>query len=502
MARKGFTRSFKPLEIVTEQGLEALHRGTLEVLWKVGVRIEHEGALKILEKNGCKVDRGSNRVHFPPGLVEESLRKCPSTFPLKARDPKDDLMVGGNTTYFAPFPGGKTVDLDTWEPRVPTRKENYDGVRILDALSTVDWLLSYTPYFGFEGVPPAMVMLESFAGKVRNSTRFQREGFFNDSEIFTTQMAQAVGTETYQSIVPAPPLTYYRDAIEAALRNAEAGFPTKVGDGGIYGGTTPATIAGAQITNNAEIIAPIVLLQIVKPGMRIIASNFNFPQNMRTGSPAFGDIAVSLHTVIFNQIWRRYGLPTATLATISSSKEPDFQCGYEKAISALVFAISGGNKVALHGCINGELTFHPVQAILDDDVAGMIGRFLEGVEVNDETLAIDLIEEVGPIPGYFLNKEHTRKWWKLEQFVPKAADRLTYPEWTKVGRKNCLDYAKERVEEILATHKPTPLTSSQEEAIERILEDARKYYKDRGLISEEEMAAYRKSMASPNYPYE
>jgi len=117
-------------------------------------------------------------------------------------------------------------------------------------------------------------------------------------------------------------------------------------------------------------------------------------------------------------------------------------------------------------------------------------------------MAVDLIEKVGPIPGHFLSEEHTRKWWKLEQFIPKAADRLTYPEWMETGKKGCLDYARQRMEEILATHKAPPLTPKQEADIEGILEEARKYYKGRGLISEEEMATYRKSMKSPNYPYE
>jgi len=138
---------------------------------------------------------------------------------------------------------------------------------------------------------------------------------------------------------------------------------------------------------------------------------------------------------------------------------------------------------------------------LDDDLAGMVGRFMEGVGVNDETLAINLIDEVGPIPGYFLNKEHTRKWWGLEQFVPKAADRLTYPEWIQTGKKACLDYAKERMEEILATHKVTPLSPGQEEDVERILDEARNYYRKKELISEGEMATYRESMKSPNYPF-
>jgi trimethylamine--corrinoid protein Co-methyltransferase len=132
----------------------------------------------------------------------------------------------------------------------------------------------------------------------------------------------------------------------------------------------------------------------------------------------------------------------------------------------------------------------------------MVGRFMEGIAVNEETLAIDLIKQVGPIPGHFLNREHTRKWWKQEHFIPKVSDRLTYPEWMGKGKKSALDYAKERLVEILETYRPTPLTQSQEEEVERILEEARKYYRDKGLISEEEMAIYRKSMKSPNYPYE
>jgi len=503
MAMKGFTRRFKPLEILPEEQVRDIHRATLDVLWETGIRLEHERALRILKKNGCKVDFENRRVWFPSGLVEEALRKCPSTVYVEAREPKHNLVIGGNTTYFGAFPRQWTVDLDIYEPRTATRKEFYDGVVVLDALETLSWLGCYTPYFGFEGAPPVMAMLESCAAKMRNLTKFHGEGYSHDCEIFTIQMAQAVGMEIYITCLPAPPLTYYGDAIEAGLRAAEAGFPVKVGDGAVYGGTAPATLAGATVTNNAELIAPIVLLQLVKPGTKIIASNFNFPQNMRTGAPIFGAIESSLHTVVFNQMWRWYAVPTANYSSgCSNSKQIDFQLGYEKAMNALLLALSGGNFAAFHGSISSELTHHPVQAILDDDVAGMIGRFLEGVEVSDETLAVDLINEVGPIPGFYLDRKHTRNWWKKEQFGPKVADRLTYPEWKKTGKKGALDYAKERMQEILATHKPKPLTLGQEEDIERILKEAREYYRKKGLISDEEWVVYMKSLESPNYPYE
>ncbi len=480
---KGFTRKFKALEILTEGQLEAIHKGTLEILEQTGVRFESKKALKLFEKNGCKIDYDQNRVCFPPGLVEECLRKCPSSYHVRARKPKNDLVIGGDAFYFVTGAGMHTVDLDTWESRLATREENYRGVTVFDALPNIHCLSQYTPYFGFEGVPPVMSMLESQAAKIRNSTKVQWTGYTNDCEMFTIKMAKAVEAEVFGGCWASPPLTYYSDAIESAFRFVEIGFPLMLGSSPIMGGTGPATIAGSTVTGNAELMAGLVLAQLIKPGTKVLASHFSFPQNMKAGSPAFGAIGVSLHQAVFNQIWRKHGVPTSNNAPYaSSSKKIDFQLGYEKAIMILTAALSGVNMATLHAAIHGEITAHPVQAVLDDDVAGMIGRFIEGVEVDDETLAIDLIEEIGPIPGFYLNKEHTRKWWKKEQFVPKVADRLTYPEWMNTGKKACFDYAKEKMEEILATYKPAPLTEDQNKEIERILKEARNYYQERDML--------------------
>jgi len=145
-------------------------------------------------------------------------------------------------------------------------------------------------------------------------------------------------------------------------------------------------------------------------------------------------------------------------------------------------ALSGANVIVLHGGVTAELAYNPILSIINDDVANIIGRTVEGFEVNDETMAVDLIEKVGPVPGTFLNKTHTRVNWKKEYFVPRAADRLSYPEWLNQGKKSTIDLAKEQMEEILETHKPDPITPSQEKDIERILEDARRHYRKRGLM--------------------
>lgn len=483
MPLKGFKRRIEPIKMLSDQQVEEIHRATLEVLNRTGIRFESKKALKLFEQNDCQVDYENMRVRFPPAIIEECVAKTPSNFYMKSRRPDSDLMIGGNTVYFCSFPGKNIVDLETWEPRVATLEENDDGVRILDALENVHFLTPYTPYFEVQGVPSVMAIIQSVASKIRYSTKLQFTGHQKDCDIFTIQIAQATGTEIQGMCNPAPPLTYPEGDINSAFRFLEAGFSLHINSGGLMGATAPATIAGSLVTSNAEIIGGIVLAQLIKPGARIIVCDFALPQNMRTGYPAFGAIEGAIHAAMFNQMWRRYGVPTQIVnCAPSSSKKVDFQCGYEKGINALLGALSGAQIVELHGGITGELTYHPAQAILDDDIAGMIGRFIEGAKVSDETIVTDLINAVGPIPGMFLDRKHTMEWWKAEQYIPKVADRLPFNEWKAGGKKDALAKATERMEQILSTHKGVPLPEEQDQQVEKIMNEARKYYKDKGLL--------------------
>jgi trimethylamine--corrinoid protein Co-methyltransferase len=277
------------------------------------------------------------------------------------------------------------------------------------------------------------------------------------------------------------PLAWSDAAINSEMRSVEAGVPLVICGGSVWGASAPATIAGELVTNIAETMGPLILAQLISPGHPVMPGSFSFPMNMRSGDPLFCNISTALATAALTQFWRRHRVPAFLVeAGIPNSKCMDFQTGYEKGMNGLAQALSGAAVVLLHGTVFGELTAHPVQAIMDDDIAGMIGRFLEGITVDAETLAIELIEEVGPVPGFYLDKEHTRKWWKREQFVPPVADTSNLQVWLKGGKKTTIDLAKKKMDEILETHKTSiPLTPSQEEDIERILQDARAYYKER-----------------------
>jgi trimethylamine--corrinoid protein Co-methyltransferase len=483
MAAQGLIRTFKPLEILSEEQIQAIHGGALDVLEVTGVAFESPRALDILARAGARIDLDNQRARIPAGLAVASCRQCPSSFHMQARDPRQNLHIGGNATYFSLFSGMRIVDLETWEARTPTVEENIDACKVADQLEHVHAATSYTPYCEFTDVPPAMLLPVSCWCRMKYFSKISRVGAALDSHIFEIEMAQALGVDVYGAMECSPPLTFSADAIECAIACAEKGYPVEPGCGGVMGATHPASIAGALVVAMAECIAGITLVQAVRPGTKVIVNSFDIPQNMRSGSPAFGAVGISLFQVAWNQIWRQmYSVPTMNGGVgPSASKAIDYQCGYERTLGITLSVLSGAHVINTVGGLTGELSYHPALSVLDDDLIGMLERFVRGVQVDHDALAVDLIENTGPIPGFYLNTAHTRKWWKGEGFIPLAADLLTYGEWLEGERRVSLQIAEERADKLIKNYQPS-LPAEQDVELDRILEDARRHYQAKGLI--------------------
>lgn len=478
MPRQGFRRQTS-LQMLSEGQIVSLHEATLKVLEETGIRFEDAWALAFLARQGCAVDEASARVRFPRQLVEACLAEAPREFTLKAPNPANDLLLGGDRLYYTHSSGMQTIDIETLEPKRPTRRDYVDCIRVLQALPHLDHLGCY-PYFGFDDLPDHLAIPAGVAIHMQYSDKHQMTACSNDAELFTFQMAQALGHEIVGTIGSSPPLTWSSGAVTSARRTVEAGFALTTVDGAMMGGTGPATVPGSVIVSTAEHLAMVVLVQCLRPGHRMVIGHFSAPLNMRTGSPAFGQIGASLSNAIFNQLWRHYGLPLSNGSPgYVSAKGMEFQAGYEKGIAAIVAALSGVNSMLLHLGVSSELSAHPVQAILDDDIAGMVGRFVSGEEISDDTLAVSVIQAVGPIPGHYLSQPHTRKWWRKEQFIGATADLLSYPEWLEGGKKTALDYARAKMAEILAAPEQRFTTASQDADLERILAEANDYFSRR-----------------------
>jgi trimethylamine--corrinoid protein Co-methyltransferase len=235
------------------------------------------------------------------------------------------------------------------------------------------------------------------------------------------------------------------------------------------------TLAGSIVQHNAESLAGIVLMQLVNPGIGVMSGSYTQLMDMRYGTLAPGAIENGIFGAATVQLLRHYKIPSIMLYPMTDSKIPDQQTGYEKAFQLLLMALTGCNIIFGAGCIEDESRHDPVQAVIDNEMFGMVGRVLDGIMVNEDTLAIDLIDEVGPIPGTFLNKQHTRHWWRTKEiYKPLVSDRLKYEKWVRTGSKDVVARARERAKEILKAHEVTPLPKDIEKEVENILKECEK----------------------------
>lgn len=488
---EGFTRAMAPLETLSPEELETIHGSALFTLDQTGMRVENERALKLYAEAGCRVDYEEKRVRIPPWLAEDCLRRTPSNYVVTARDGRSDVMIGGDTLYFMQGMGMRHVDLDTWETRPATLREHREATIVSDALENChmgDAIFSYTE---LKGIPPIMTFLETLASGLRHSGKAQHYGYSKDCDIFAIQLARELGINLEPELDAGSPLTIYGDAIDAAFRYVEAGMPIQPTVGSIMGAESPISTAGSLVMAASMAMGWIVLTQLIKPGAPLSIQYGFEPMDMRTGSPVFGSVLNALGHVGMNQWLRSHQIPSCTSAGFTSqSKKFDYQCAQEKGLGTLISALSGGNLHIFQGGASGELVYHPVLSIMDDDIAGWVGRMLQGTTVNPDTLSVDLINEIGPIPGHYLSTANTREHWRDEHFFPKVADEQAYPIWMQSGKKDTVTLARERMDDILTNHQPVSLTHEQERAVERMLGDARDHYRSEGLISDEEWAAY------------
>jgi trimethylamine--corrinoid protein Co-methyltransferase len=493
-------RRFAPLNIISDNDVYDIQKGTLEVLRVTGVVVEDPVVAKLMGEAGCQVD--GDRVRIPEHLVTECLDLCPNSYMVRARDHDNDVHItSGGNTYFMASCGMGIVDLDTWKTRESTRKEFYEAIKVLDYLEHVDLQTAF-PYFGFAKLPECMRLIESVAAKLRMSSKAQHEGSTVDEYRWTTAMAKAMDSDVVQIANSASPLCFMKSFTDRLRYLTENDMPLQFAPGPTKGFTSPVTVAGTIISNNAETIAAMVLAQIIKRGTRIWAASMMLTPNMATGLPGFGDIGNGLHDAVFNQVWRAYQIPcTIWSSSWTSAMTIDYQAGYELSMMALISSLSGASVVVSFSGFHAQLAAHPVKSIIDNDVVGMIKRFCRGVDVNKETLAVGLINETGPMPATFIQTPHTFKWWRNECYIPAVASRKSGNRWFQDGAKGTLELAREKMEDILQKHQPKALTDSQEQTLEYILNDARQYYRKNGLINDEDWKLYQEDLSSPNYPY-
>lgn len=474
------TINANPYNVLSSGQAEEVQSGVLDVLTRTGVVFHHPEALEIFQAHGCEVVKEKHLVRIPAAVALKAIESCPSTFELKGRDPSSRLTIGGDQVCFSTAPGKNHLDLDTFDIRPPSQDEWAQAWRVIDFLDGVDFAgYAYgsleghdTPYgFPYSAAITAKSTAKAGAGRIGGPA---------GSHIFSMRIFAAAGITPLASPGASPPLTWYADPIQMALDYVRAGYPIKPVGGLAAGANAPATLAGALIQNLAEVLSLAILIQLDTPGAGVLLQDYSQMLDMRTGMVIQGGIERGLMGAAFCQVLRAWDIPRMTLMQ-SDAKRPDYQCASEKIMSATLHALAGSNVVPFMGTVYNELIFSPVLALVDNDVARMAARLIGGVNISDETKALDLIHQVGPIPGQFLDAKHTRDFWAGEQTLPHIADRRPWAEWFAAGAPDIIAQARIRCQEIMETHQPVPLEQDQEREIDEILKEAHAHFAQLGM---------------------
>jgi trimethylamine--corrinoid protein Co-methyltransferase len=461
-----------PVKVLSDGDVAKIYQGSVEVLENTGVQFEDRQMLTLLEEKGCRVDHKSQRVRFPSDLIEKSLKTCPWEFTVKARNPENDLLFNGSRVYFASHAAPAIIDSETGIKRKPSSKDVQDRIAIIEALENINVINTVTGEVSYR---PPEVGLEWVKAEIFRKTEKVTTGpAFRDCPKWITEMANVVGVQVIGVTSCTPPLYYPRQDTNALLHYAEAGFPVTVGSGIALGGTGPVTLAGSLVQQTAEALAGVVLVQSCYPGTGVFYLTETAPLDMRVGDIAWGSMEVGILHAAQGQISRFLGIQNFSLFPMSNSHICDQQLGFEKGMQVLILALSGTNFISGGGGVHNESSVCHEQLIIDNDIYGMVARFLKGIEVNEETLALDVIRQVASERGSYLNHSHTRKWFKQEHFFPHVTNRLPYQGWEKAGSRDIVARARQRIQEILEKHEPVPLPDEVERELDKILKAVEK----------------------------
>ena len=468
---------YEPVRVVTDDELEAIHAASLQVLAEIGMDFLDEEARNLLKAAGADVQPGSERVRFDPGMVEERIRTAPSEFVLHAPNPDHDIHVGGTWTAFGTVGSPPNVsDLDRGR-RVGTREDYQNLVRLFQSLNTIHFFAGYAvePIDLHPSVRHlhAIYDVVTLADKPFHAYSLGRQRNLDALEM--ARIARGVDEATllrepsvFTVINSSSPLRLDTPMLHGILEYSARNQVICMTPFTLAGAMAPVTIAGAVVEQNAEALAGMTLTQVVRPGAPVIYGGFTSNVDMQSGAPAFGTPEYMRSAMLGGQLARRYKVPYRS-SNVSAANAVDAQAAYESVFS-LWGAIMGGTNFLMHGAgwMEGGLHAGFEKAILDAELLGMVEAFLDGVTVDDDTLAIDAMKEVGP-GGHFFGAQHTQARFRTAFHKPMLSDWRNYEAWEEAGSPQLPGKANQVWKQLLAAYEPPPLDPARREELDAFL---------------------------------
>ena len=443
-------------EYFTDQDVQKIHEATLHVLETVGVDFGYAPAVEVLKKGGCRVD--GRRVFFPPKLVMEQVAKAPSQYTLQARNPEKNVIIGGDHIAYIPCYGPPFVhDLDRGR-RESTLEDYTNFVKLAYASKSMDIT------GGMMAEPNDIPNERRNAEMIYASMRYSDKPFMGgaigaEAARETIEMAAIVfgcSEEALAEKMPMisilcslTPLAYDDRMLSAIMEYARAGMPQLISSLSIAGATTPVTMEGTLVVQNAEVLAGIVLTQLIREGTPVVFSGSSSAAAMRYGTLSVGAPEMAVNTAATAQMARFYGIPSRGGGAITDAKLPDAQAGLESMMSQLMATLSGIHFV-LHsaGILEGYMATSYEKFIIDDEICGMCKRIKRGESADPQKLALDVIAQVGP-GGEYLTNMHTFQNFRKELYAPIIEEKEAFAGWKDRGAESIEKVANRKWKEIL-----------------------------------------------------
>ncbi len=460
---KSITNPKLKMEILTTAEVQKIHDATLWILEKVGVKFPSVRALDIWAAHGAEVDREHKVVKAKGELIESALKNCPPIYPLAARDPDQDLPLDGNHVFVGTDGCGvEVIDIQTGRRRTSKLQDICDIARIADATEEVAF--HWVPVSA-QDTPVETRGLHEIKAIWENSTKHvQTESIYKVSEAKAAiEMAamiagskEALRRRPVLSLMQctAPPLGHDGGSLDAALLAAEAGIPTGFMTMAACLTTGPATMAGNLVVGNAEVIAGTALLQLAYPGAPVFYAAAQTASDLRSGAYTGGGPEDFLFGAATNVLSNFYNIPLSMGSFATGAKEPNWQAGIENSLSTFMASIVMSDMLLGVGFLHGSRIWSYAEMMMDCEIFSIIQKTMQGIIVDDESLALDVIAAVGP-SGQFLTQKHTRQHMR-DLFLPEFMDRRPYNEWES-KKDGAQDWAVSKARKILAEHQPDEL---------------------------------------------
>ena len=464
-------------EFLSKSEMEDVHSAAIRLLQKTGVLIQSSSTENLLESRGCGTENG--RVFIPEAVVEQTLETVPSLFNLYGVGEMVPLAVGGDNVVFNPgSTAPKVLDRFTGAIRKATRSDLREIACLVESLSGLQAqstavVPSEAPVAVSDIYRLYLVLLHSTKPVVTGA--FTKDGLKRMAKLLTVFTQGLEGLEKRPLAIfdccPLSPLTWGDVATQNLVDCAELNIPAQIVPAPLMGATSPVTLIGTLIQTHAEVLAGIVISQLIRPGARIVYGGAPGVLDMRHATPSFAAVEASLVACSSAAIGKQSGLPTHAYLGGSDSKVLDAQAGLEASFGimlagmARINVVSGPGMLAALGCQSTE------KLVTDNEICEMVGRLVSGVGESQIDEQVDVISDVGP-GGDYLALKHTRSHLRSEHLFPSMLiDRLSQDAWEKLGGGSVIDRAKTHVEELLENYQRPSVCIDKEQELKQTFRD-------------------------------